>query len=62
MQAGKNKRKPKLKRNRVQLVPYGTSQHLEVLGRSKCMLTAEAGTKVDTIVYVVKGAKESLLG
>ena len=62
VQADKNNRKPKLKRNRVKLVPYGTSQNLEVMGRSKCTMIAEAGAKVDTIVYVVKGAKESLLG
>ena len=62
MQADKNNRKPKLKKNKVRLVPYGTNQHLEVLGRSKCTMTARAGAKVDTIVYVVRGAKESLLG
>ena len=42
VQADKNNRKPTLKRNRVKLVPYGTSQGLTVLGRSKCMLTAKA--------------------
>ena len=62
VQAAKNHRRPTLKRNRVKLVPYGTSQGLTVLGRSKCMLTAKAGAKVETIVYVVRGAKESLLG
>ena len=62
VRADKDNRKPKLKRNRVKLVPYGTSQNLEVMGRSKCTMIAEAGAQVDTIVYVVKGAKESLLG
>ena len=62
VQADKNNRRPKLKKNKVRLVPYGTNQHLEVLGRSKCTMTAGAGAKVDTIVYVVRGAKESLLG
>ena len=62
VQAGKNNRMPKLKRNKVKLVPYGTSQNLEVMGRSKCILMAGAGAEVTTIIYVVKGAKESLLG
>ena len=43
-------RKPKLKVSRVKLVPYGTSQGLTVLGRSKCKLTAEAGATVETVV------------
>ena len=33
-----------------------------MLGRSKCRLTARAGNTVETVVYVVRGAKESLLG
>ena len=51
-----------MRRNKAKLVPYGTSQDLEVMGRSKCILTAGAGAEVTTIVYVVKGANESLLG
>ena len=35
VQADENNRKPTLKTNRVKLVPYGTSQNLEVMGRSK---------------------------
>ena len=62
MQADEGNRKPKLKINKVRLVPYGTSQGLTVLGRSKCRLTARAGNTVETVVYVVRGAKESLLG
>ena len=55
-------RRPRLKVNRVRLVPYGTSQGLTVLGRSKCILEAGAGAKITTMVYVVRGAKESLPG
>ena len=62
VQADGSNRKPKLKINKVRLVPYGTSQGLTVLGRSKCRLTARAGNTVETVVYVVRGAKESLLG
>ena len=41
--AGKGaNRKPKLKRNKVRLVPYRTRKTLEVLGRSKCELKAGA--------------------
>ena len=32
------------------------------MGQSKCILKAGAGAEVTTIVYVVKGAKDSLLG
>ena len=62
VQAVKGNRKPRLKKNMVRLVPYGTSEGLTVLGRSRCTLKAGAGATVDTMVYVVKGAKESLLG
>ena len=62
VKASKTTSKPKLKRNKVRFVPYGTSQTLEVMGRTKCILKAGAGAEVTTVAYVVKGAKESLLG
>ena len=39
-----------------------TKQNLEIMGRTRCELQARGGAKITTIVYVVKGAKESLLG
>ena len=62
VQAGGNGKKPKLKSNDITFRPYGPSQPLVVLGRSKCTLTAGGGAEVNTFVYVVRGAKESLLG
>ena len=54
--------RPKLLKNKVRLVPYGTDKSLEVLGRAICTLTAAAGARVETVVYVLKNVKESLLG
>ena len=62
VQAKVGHRNPKLKRNRVKFVPFGTNKKLECLGRSKCELKAEAGAAIKTLVYVMKDAKESLLG
>ena len=62
MQAGGNGKKPRLQNTEIKFKPYGPSQDLVVLGRSQCTLTAGAGAEVKTCVYVVKGAKESLLG
>ena len=39
-----------------------SKQNLEILGRTRCELQARGGAKITTIVCVVKGAKESLLG
>ena len=39
-----------------------TNQNLEIMGRTRCELQARGGASVTTIMYVVKGAKESLLG
>ena len=33
-----------------------------MLGRARCILKAQAGATITTMVYVVRGAKESLLG
>ena len=52
----------KLKGCRTNFRPFGTSVQLPILGRTKCTLTAEAGAVVTTIVYVVKGESQSLLG
>ena len=43
--------------------PYGTAYKLPIIGRAHVTLTAEAGAKISTWVYVVKDKKEqSLLG
>ena len=51
---------PKLKLNKVILVLYMTAQSLVVPGRSKCNLIAQTGTKVESIVHVVKEPKKLL--
>ena len=51
---------PKLKLNKVILVLYMTAQSLLVTGRSKCNLIAQTGTKVESIVHVVKEPKKLL--
>ena len=53
---------PKLKKSMVRLVPYGNNKTLELLGRSRCQIKAGVRAEVTTIVYVVRGVKESLLG
>ena len=52
----------KLKINKTKFRPYGTNMSLPILGRTKCRMTAENGQEVFTIVYVVRGETESLLG
>ena len=51
-----------LRESKVRLVPYGTSGTLKLLGRFRCQLKAKAGAQITTTAYVIKGAKESLLG
>ena len=52
----------RLKKNRVSFTPYGTKVNLPVKGRAKVVLTNMKGRKINTMVYVVEGQKESLLG
>ena len=54
--------KIKLKKNKVTFSPYGTKIKLEVKGRAKVVLKNRCGLQVNSIVYVVKGQTESLLG
>ena len=51
-----------LKESKIKLVPYGTSRTLELLGRFRCQLKARAGAEITMTAYVIRGAKESLLG
>ena len=55
---------PKLKPKhcKVKFKPYGTDIGLEMIGRTKAYLTASSGAKISTIVYIVRGGKQSLLG
>ena len=45
----------RLIKTKVRLRPYGMKDHLEVLGRAKVRLTAQAGASMETWCYVVKG-------
>ena len=63
LKPGKGLRKPKLKKARKRFIPYGTNQRLVCLGRSKVSLEVEAGARITTIAYVMRGTdSESLLG
>ena len=52
----------RLKINRTKFRPFGTNISLPILGRTKCRLKSKAGKEVLTIVYIVAGETESLLG
>ena len=52
----------KLKKCNTKFRPYGTREYLPVLGRSKCKMQAEAGATIHTMIYVVKGQEQPLLG
>ena len=41
---------------------YSTGSKLTIVGRSKCLLQAECGESVCTMIYVVKGPYESATG
>ena len=55
-------RKVRIKKCRVNFRPYGTKINLPMVGRTKATMTAKSGATTKTIVYVVKGQKQSLLG
>ena len=55
-------RKLKLKRCFTKFSPFGTKVTLPMMGRSVCRMEARGGAKVTTMVYVVKGESQSLLG
>ena len=52
----------KLKRVKTSFTPFGTQVKLPILGRTKCVMRAAAGAEITTIVYVVAGEAEGLLG
>ena len=49
----------KLKKNKINFVPYGTKISLPIMGKAKMVLKCEAGKKVNSTVYVVEGQFES---
>ena len=51
-----------MKRNKQKFVPFGTNGRLKCIGRSKAFLEAKAGAKLKTMVYVIRGISECLLG
>ena len=52
----------RIKKCRVKFTPYQTEEGLPMIGRTKAVLKAKGGASVDTIVYVVRGSNQSLLG
>ena len=55
-------KEPQLKICKTKFRPYGTKLTLPIMGRSKCKLQAQAGANIRTMVYVVQGKEQSLLG
>ena len=62
VKAVRGERPPKLKKNAIKFVPFGTKINLPILGRTRCKLRAVNGASVKTLVYVVEGQKQSLMG
>merc|ERR1712082_558522 len=52
----------KLRKNAVKFTPYGTAIRLPVMGRAKVVMQNQRGKHLKTMVYVVQGQTESLLG
>ena len=43
----------KLKKCLTKFRPYGTTEYLPIMGRSKCRMRAEAGATIHSMVYVM---------
>ena len=52
----------KLKKCLTKFRPYGTTEYLPIMGRSKCRMRAEAGATIHSMVYVMRGKEQPLLG
>ena len=52
----------KLNKCHTKFRPYGTTEYLPIMGRSKCRMRAEAGATINSMVYVMRGNEEPLLG
>ena len=53
---------PKLTKNKWKFIQFGTNGRLEYISRSMVFLEAEAGAKVKTMVYLIRGFSECLFG
>ena len=54
--------KPVLKKCDIKFSPFGTKYSLPMMGRTRALLRNEQGGVTRTVVCVVKGEKQSLLG
>ena len=52
----------RIKRCKIKFTPYQSEEGLQMLGRTKAILKASGGATTGTIVYVVRGSGQSLLG
>ena len=52
----------RIKRCKIKFTPYQSEEGLQMLGRTKAILKATGGATTGTIVYVVRGSGQSLLG
>ena len=55
-------RKPELNTSAQKQVSYGLNKILESSGKDRCQIKVEAGAEITTMVCVVGGVQESLLG
>ena len=58
----KTEKAMKLKKTTKKFRPYGVESKLNCLGKMKMKLKSTAGSSTNSYVFVVKGARESLLG
>ena len=62
MQTKAERQNLKLKKCLTKFRPYGTTEYLPIMGRSKCRMRAEAGATIHSMVYVMRGKEQPLLG
>ena len=62
MQMKAERQNLKLKKCLTKFRPYGTTEYLPIMGRSKCRMRAEAGATIHSMVYVMRGKEQPLLG
>ena len=58
----RGKKTAKLTACHTRFLPFGTNLKLPIMGRSKCSLKAACDRRISTVIYVVKGESQSLLG
>ncbi len=62
MKSKPGRRNPTLKKSKRRFTPFGTTSNLTCLGRSKVKIKVAAGANIRSMVYVIRGMKESLMG